>query len=135
VRNAPKGAGSGANTDVEAFLAPWANPASGAQGRWWLGCGRQCPAVVAGLVERNLEVIEPGRPRPPNGAQLSSQACQAWAPQLRPLNWTSELPAAGPLPAADLVVNNHPAVGMAADACPWLQRSWRPCAARPLSTN
>ncbi|TWB91405.1 shikimate dehydrogenase [Synechococcus sp. Ace-Pa] len=104
----------GANTDVEGFLAPLGDLPSGARALV-LGCGGSARAVVAGLVERNLEVIELAARDPQRRAAFLS-SCQAWAPQLRGLNWTSELllPA---LAAADLVVNTTP-VGMAADACP-----------------
>jgi len=82
------------------------------------GCGRQCPAVVAGWVERNLEVIELAPATPTARSFLS--ACQL-APQLRALI-ASELLL--PALAAARSGREHQPVGMAAERLPaWLQRS------------
>ncbi|NQV11601.1 MAG: shikimate dehydrogenase [Cyanobacteria bacterium] len=104
----------GANTDVEGFLGPLDGLPSGARALV-LGCGGSARAVVAGLVERNVEVIELTA-RDPQRREAFLSSCRTWAPQLRGLSWTSAVlqPA---LASADLVVNTTP-VGMAADVCP-----------------
>jgi shikimate dehydrogenase len=109
----------GTNTDVEGFLAPLQGESTGSRALV-LGCGGSARAVVAGLVERKLEVIDLAA-RDPRRREAFVADCQAWAPQLRGRDWQSkDLVAA--LARADLVVNTTP-VGMAtgpsgAAACP-----------------
>jgi len=109
----------GTNTDVEGFLAPLQAETTASRAVV-LGCGGSARAVVAGLVERNLELIQlVGRELQRREAFVAS--CRSWAPQLRGLPWESAalIEALG---QADLVVNTTP-VGMArgdtgAGACP-----------------
>jgi len=120
----PDGGWFGANTDVEGFCAPLRQ-----DGRDWsgrravvLGSGGSARAVVAALVELGFADIRLAGRRPA-ALEAFRQHCGAWAPQLRPLAWsTTEL--ASVLAEADLVVNTTP-LGMAsahdpgaAAACP-----------------
>jgi len=72
-----------------------------------LGCGGSARAVVAGLVERNLEVIELAAPRRPSGAQPPLNL-----PGLGPPNCAANGDQRALLLAAlcrpDLVVTHHP---------------------------
>jgi len=100
----------GTNTDGEGFLAPLQGEPTGPRALV-LGCGGSARAVVAGLVERKLEVIELAA-RDPRRRESFVADCRAWAPQLRGLAWESKALVAA-LGRADLVVNTTP-VGMAA---------------------
>ena len=109
----------GTNTDAEGFLAPLRGEPTGSRALV-LGCGGSARAVVAGLVERNLEVIELAA-RDPLRREAFVAECRAWAPPLRGVAWEGEALVAA-VARADLVVNTTP-VGMAtgpggAEACP-----------------
>jgi shikimate dehydrogenase len=116
----------GTNTDVEGFCAPLQQGETNWKGRsaLVLGCGGSARAVVAGLVELGFGSIQLAGRRP-EALEAFLADCQAWAPQLQALSWSSESGSlAGALAAADLVVNTTP-VGMAsasnpaaAEACP-----------------
>jgi len=109
----------GTNTDGEGFLASLQGEPTGSRALV-LGCGGSARAVVAGLVERNLEVIDLAA-RDPRRREAFVADCRAWAPQLQGLPWESRSLEAA-VGRADLVVNTTP-VGMAtgpngAEACP-----------------
>ena len=109
----PQGGWCGTNTDVEGFLAPLAHGNWHGQRAVVLGCGGSARAVVAALVELGCgEILLAGRR--PEALQNLATCCEAWAPQLRPIDW-SRLDTA--LPQAALVVNCTP-VGMASSSDP-----------------
>ena len=122
----PGGGWHGTNTDVEGFCAPLRRGGAewGGKRAVVLGCGGSARAVVAGLVELGIAEIQLAGRRPEALTAFLSD-CQAWAPQLKALGWTSESPdLADAIAQADLVVNTTP-VGMAsashpaaAEACP-----------------
>ncbi len=121
----PGGGWLGTNTDVAGFLAPLRETAPALPGgrAVVLGCGGSARAVLAALVELDLDRIELAGRRQD---QLESllESCAGWAPRLRPLPWPDGGDAAfsQALAGADLVVNTTP-VGMAGaagsdEACP-----------------
>jgi len=122
----PGGGWHGTNTDAEGFCAPLRREGASWSGKRAvvLGCGGSARAVVAGLAELGFGSIQVAGRRP-EALQAFLTDCQAWAPQLHDLPWTSGSPAlATALAQADLVVNTTP-VGMAsasnpaaAEACP-----------------
>jgi shikimate dehydrogenase len=104
----------GTNTDVEGFLTPL-------RGQSWQGCqalvlgnGGSARAVVAALVELELDTITVVGRRPEALAAFAAN-CRSWAPQLT--TQTLDQPIEPPLAAADLVVNTSP-MGMNSDQCP-----------------
>ena len=128
----------GTNTDVEGFLAPLRQDGWSGSRAVVLGCGGSARAVVAGLVELELERITVVARRP-QALEAFIAACRPWAPQLSGQPWPDAGPAgpelAGPeltgperaesglgalLGQADLVVNTTP-VGMAAGGDPQAQ--------------
>ena len=116
----------GTNTDVEGFCAPLRGGGADWSGKRAvvLGCGGSARAVVAGLVDLGFAEIQLAGRRPEALAAFLTD-CQAWAPQLQALPWSSDGPGlAAALSHANLVVNTTP-VGMAsahnpqaAEACP-----------------
>jgi len=105
----------GTNTDVEGFLAPLQG--SDWQGRQAvvLGCGGSARAVVAGLVELQLDAITIVGRRP-EALEALAMGCRPWAPQLHTQLWSSDS-LQGLLASADLVVNTTPS-GMASSRDP-----------------
>lgn len=126
----PQGGWFGTNTDVEGFSAPLRQGGADWAGRraLVLGCGGSARAVVAALVELGFAEIRLAGRRA-DALEAFRQDCAAWAPQLRPVVWSSEPEGlAAELAGADLVVNTTP-VGMAsagdpaaALACPLSER-------------
>jgi len=125
----PKGAWLGPTPMLEAFWPP-GRPAERSQGAG-AGHAAAVPGRGGGLVERNLEVNRSGRPRPPT-APPSSQAA-GLGPQLRGLNWTSELAAAGPLPQPIGSLNTTPGGHGGLTLAAGLTAELEACAPRPLS--
>lgn len=107
----------GTNTDVEGFAAPLRRDGADWRGRRAvvLGSGGSARAVVAALVDLGFAEIQLAGRRA-EAVEAFRQDCAAWAPQLRPLVWSSDALAAV-LAGADLVVNTTP-LGMASSADP-----------------
>jgi len=107
---------SGANTDVEGFLPPWALPKAESRGWCWAAAavpGRWWRSGWSGIwSESSLAAREP-----PIGARsLPLKPAQAWPPTCAAL--IGPRAAAGPaLAQPDLVVNHHPG-GQAAYGLP-----------------
>jgi shikimate dehydrogenase len=104
----------GTNTDVEGFLTPLRGQSWQGRQALVLGNGGSARAVVAALVELELDTITVVGRRPEALAAFAAD-CSSWAPRLG--TCTLDRPLEPLLAAADLVVNTTP-VGMNSDQCP-----------------
>jgi shikimate dehydrogenase len=104
----------GTNTDVEGFLTPLRGQSWQGRQALVLGNGGSARAVVAALVELELDTITVVGRRPEALAAFAAD-CSSWAPRLGIC--TLDRPLEPLLAAADLVVNTSP-VGMNSDQCP-----------------
>ena len=104
----------GTNTDVEGFLTPLRGQSWQGRQALVLGNGGSSRAVVAALVELELDTITVVGRRPEALAAFAAD-CSSWAPRLG--TCTLDRPLEPLLAAADLVVNTTP-VGMNSDQCP-----------------
>ena len=104
----------GTNTDVEGFLTPLRGQSWQGRQALVLGNGGSSRAVVAALVELELDTITVVGRRPEALAAFAAD-CSSWAPRLG--TFTLDRPLEPLLAAADLVVNTTP-VGMNSDQCP-----------------
>ena len=104
----------GTNTDVEGFLTPLRDQNWQGRQALVLGNGGSARAVVAALVELELDTITVVGRRPEALAAFAAD-CSSWAPRLG--TCTLDRPLEPLLAAADLVVNTTP-VGMNSDQCP-----------------
>ncbi len=104
----------GTNTDVEGFLTPLRGQSWQGRQALVLGNGGSARAVVAALVELELDTITVVGRRPEALAAFAAD-CSSWAPRLG--TCTLDRPLEPLLASADLVVNTTP-VGMNSDQCP-----------------
>jgi len=104
----------GTNTDVEGFLTPLRGQSWQGRQALVLGNGGSARAVVAALVELELDTITVVGRRPEALAAFAAD-CSSWAPRLG--TCTLDRPLEPLLAAADLVVNTTP-VGMNSEQCP-----------------
>ena len=104
----------GTNTDVEGFLTPLRGQSWQGRQALVLGNGGSARAVVAALVELELDTITLVGRRPEALAAFAAD-CSSWAPRLG--TCTLDRPLEPLLASADLVVNTTP-VGMNSDQCP-----------------
>ncbi len=104
----------GTNTDVEGFLTPLRGQSWQGRQALVLGNGGSSRAVVAALVELELDTITVVGRRPEALAAFAAD-CSSWAPRLG--TCTLDRPLEPLLASADLVVNTTP-VGMNSDQCP-----------------
>lgn len=104
----------GTNTDVEGFLTPLRGQSWQGRQALVLGNGGSARAVVAALVELDLDMITVVGRRAEALAAFAAD-CSSWAPRLG--TCTLDRPLEPLLAAADLVVNTTP-VGMNSEQCP-----------------